>query len=162
MESKTYRVVRLDAAITRIIMGVIGVIIGLMVLTSKSNENLLIGIIVSLLCMLPLLSWYQTHSNTVKDTLNINAEGVTYQKNDCQFFLAWDKINAIRIGGTMRQRVIFFNGGAYEQQFVVKRFKDFHATYFGADLRFGMIKEIEKYWDNSIEGSNLIIGRSRF
>lgn len=162
MGNKTFKVVRLDAAITRIMISVIGVIVGVIVLTSKSNENMLIGIIVSLLCMLPLLSWYHNHCDTLMDTLTINAQGVTYQKSDCQYFLSWDEINTIRIGGRMRQRVIFFNGGGYEQQFAAKRFKDFHATYFGADLRFGMIEEIEKYWDKSIEGSDLVIGRSRF
>lgn len=161
MGNKTFKVVRLDAAITRIMISVIGVIVGVMVLTSKSNQNMLIGIIVSIFCILPLLSWYQIHSDTLTDTLMINAQGVTYQKSDCQYFLSWDEINSIRVGG-MRQRVIYFNGGGYEQQFAAKRFKDFNATYFGADLRFGMIEEIEKYWDKSIEGGNLVIGRSRF
>lgn len=161
-KSKTFRVIRLSDFFTRFILSIVGIVVSILILSYRVIDSWVDGIMSSLFFLMPLLCWYNANTSAIADKLTISREGVEYQKRGCRHFLTWDEINFISIDGSIYRRVIYFNGGEFEQQFSVKRFRDFHATYFGAVLRLRMIEEIQKYWDKPIEGIYQVIGRSRF
>ncbi|MGI6160650.1 MAG: hypothetical protein ACOYJD_01335 [Christensenellales bacterium] len=96
--------------------------------------------------------------------VRIDEKGVEYHKRKEIYSLKWDEIHAIAIYPnpyakiTKSCMICFIGGESYPLLF--RNIKQFDEHFFGVQYREQIIHEIQKYWNDTIHGADILMKKA--